>query len=82
MNGKVAFLLFFEVQNIVFSLDKLEKWGLLTRSQTDPMRYLHNLEPAGFEQVKVCYYHIIILYECYYHVRKEVANHFDIENYL
>ncbi|KAF8385011.1 hypothetical protein PRIPAC_74153 [Pristionchus pacificus] len=39
----------------ISSLDKLEKWGLLTRSQTDPMRYLHNLEPAGFEQVKMEY---------------------------
>ncbi|GMT32774.1 hypothetical protein PFISCL1PPCAC_24071, partial [Pristionchus fissidentatus] len=34
---------------------KLEKWGLLTPSQTDPLRYLQNLEPAGFEQVKVEY---------------------------
>ncbi|GMR32786.1 hypothetical protein PMAYCL1PPCAC_02981 [Pristionchus mayeri] len=37
------------------SVRQLEKWGLLTPSQTDPMRYLHNLEPAGFEDVKIEY---------------------------
>ncbi|GMT04094.1 hypothetical protein PENTCL1PPCAC_26268, partial [Pristionchus entomophagus] len=37
------------------SLHELEKWGLLTKSQTHPMRYLRNLEPAGFEDVKMEY---------------------------
>ncbi|CAJ0574028.1 unnamed protein product, partial [Mesorhabditis spiculigera] len=36
-------------------LAKLEKWGLLTKNQCDPVRYLTRLEQAGFEDVRLDY---------------------------
>ncbi|CAJ0948711.1 unnamed protein product, partial [Mesorhabditis belari] len=36
-------------------LKKLEKWGLLSTNQWNPVRYLSHLEPAGFVNVKIDY---------------------------
>ncbi|MFH4977999.1 hypothetical protein AB6A40_004708 [Gnathostoma spinigerum] len=37
-------------------LKKLQKWGILTESQSDPTRYLLCLEPAGFSSVQMTYH--------------------------
>ena len=36
-------------------LRKLQKWGMVTETQTDPLRYLTRLEPAGFVDVTTEY---------------------------
>ncbi|KAI6197637.1 hypothetical protein M3Y94_01248500 [Aphelenchoides besseyi] len=39
-------------------LKQLEKYGIVTFQQFDPMRYMVNLEPTGFRNVKIEYEHL------------------------